>query len=67
MKNVGKTDRIVRLLVALLAVVLYFTDVLPGVWGIVAIALASIFLVTSLVSFCPLYAILGINTCRKAT
>ena len=63
MKNLGKVDGIIRLIVALVLVVLYFTDILSGIWGILAMVGASIFVVTSLVSFCPLYTIFGINTC----
>lgn len=64
MKNVGKIDRIIRIILALVAVSLYYFDILTGTWGIVAIVLASIFVITSFISFCPLYAIFGINTCK---
>jgi uncharacterized membrane protein HdeD (DUF308 family) len=63
MKNMGKTDRIIRIIIAVILVSLYVADVLSGIWGILAIVVASIFVVTSLVSFCPLYTLLGINTC----
>ncbi|PLK45831.1 DUF2892 domain-containing protein [Emticicia sp. TH156] len=65
MKNIGSTDRIARFLVALLALILYFTKVLTGVWGIVALVAGGIFLITALINYCPLYSIFGINTCRK--
>lgn len=64
MKNVGKIDRIIRIILALVAVSLYYFDILTGTCGIVAIVLASIFVITSFISFCPLYAIFGINTCK---
>ncbi len=64
MKNVGKIDRIIRIILALAAVSLYYFDILTGTWGIVAIVVASIFVITSFISFCPLYAIFGINTCK---
>ncbi|MBA4850634.1 DUF2892 domain-containing protein [Emticicia sp. BO119] len=63
MKNLGKIDRIIRLMVSVVLIVLYYTDVVSGTWGILAMVVASIFVVTSLVSFCPLYTIFGINTC----
>ena len=63
-KNMGGVDRIVRLLVAALIAVLYFADVIPGTLGIILLVLAVIFFITSLVSFCPLYAPFGINTCK---
>jgi hypothetical protein len=63
-KNMGNTDRMVRVLIAAVVAVLYFTGVISGTIGIVLIALAAIFLLTSLVSFCPLYAPFGISTCQ---
>ena len=56
-------DRSVRIGIALLAVVLYFTDILSGTLGVVALVVAGVFLLTSVISFCPLYAIFGITTC----
>ncbi len=61
--NMGSMDRSIRIGIALLAVVLYFTDILTGTLGIVALVLAGVFLLTSVISFCPLYAIFGITTC----
>ncbi len=63
-KNMGGVDRILRLLIAALIAVLYFTDVIPGTLGIVLLVIAVIFFLTSLVSFCPLYAPFGISTCK---
>ncbi len=60
--NMGSMDRSVRIGIALLAVVLYFTDILTGTLGIVALIVAGVFLLTSVISFCPLYAIFGITT-----
>ena len=61
--NMGSMDRSIRIGIALLAVVLYFTNILTGTLGIVALVLAGVFLLTSVISFCPLYAIFGITTC----
>lgn len=61
----GSTDKIIRILIALVVVVLYWQGIIPGTLGIVLLALAAIFVFTSLVSFCPLYLPLGINTCKK--
>lgn len=63
-KNMGSTDKLVRVIIAILIAVLYFTGVLKGTLGIVLLVLAGIFIVTSLVSFCPLYTIFGWNTCK---
>ncbi|HCY88909.1 MAG TPA: DUF2892 domain-containing protein [Chitinophagaceae bacterium] len=62
-KNMGSTDKIVRLIVAAVLVILFYTGKLTGTLGIIALAVAGIFALTSLVSFCPLYSIFGINTC----
>ncbi|GAB3525111.1 YgaP family membrane protein [Emticicia fontis] len=65
MKNLGKIDRIIRVIIAFAVVSLYYTDVLSGIMGLLAVALASISLITSLVSFCPLYSAIGVNTHGK--
>ena len=64
-KNMGGSDKIIRAVVAAIIAVLFFTNVLPGIIGIVLLVLAGIFLLTSLISFCPLYVPLGISTCKK--
>ena len=61
--NMGGLDRIIRTSIALLAIALYFTNILTGTLGIVALVFAGVFLLTSVISFCPLYAIFGITTC----
>lgn len=62
-KNMGKVDRAVRALIALVMVGLYFGNIVTGVLGIVLMAAAGIFFLTSLISFCPLYTVVGFNTC----
>jgi uncharacterized membrane protein len=62
-KNMGTADRIVRLLLAAVIAVLYFTNTIAGTLGIVLLILAGVFVLTSLVSFCPLYTLVGLNTC----
>lgn len=63
-KNMGSVDRIIRILIAAVIAVLFFTKVITGTLGIVLLVLAGIFLLTSLVSFCPLYVLFGIKTCK---
>ena len=63
-KNMGNMDRIIRTLIVLVVAALYFTNVIGGTLAIVLGAVAGIFLLTSLVSFCPLYAIFGISSCK---
>jgi hypothetical protein len=62
-KNMGNADRIIRIIAAAIIAILYFTGTLSGTLGIVLLVLAGIFVLTSLVSFCPLYAPFGIKTC----
>ena len=62
-KNMGNADRVIRLILAAIFVVLYFTGTVTGTVGIVLLVLGAVFVLTSLVSFCPLYTIVGLNTC----
>ena len=62
-KNMGNTDRIIRIILAAIVAVLYFTNIITGTLGIILLVLAGVFVVTSFVSFCPLYALVGLNTC----
>lgn len=64
-KNMGGADKAIRIALAVLVVVLYALGMIEGTLAIVLGAFAGIFLLTSLVSFCPLYTIVGINTCKK--
>lgn len=63
--NMGTTDRIIRVIIAVIIAALYFTNTITGTLGVVLLALAGIFVLTSIVSFCPLYLPFGINTCKK--
>jgi len=62
-KNMGTADKIIRLIVAAVLAFLFYNGTITGTLGIVAVVAAAIFALTSLVSFCPLYPLLGINTC----
>lgn len=62
-KNMGATDKAIRILVAVIIAGLYFGNVITGTMAIVLMVLAVVFLLTSLINFCPLYAIFGMNTC----
>ena len=64
-KNMGTIDKTIRILVAVVVVVLYFTHVISGVLAIILLVLSAIFIVTSLISFCPLYLPLGLSTRNK--
>lgn len=62
-KNMGTTDKAIRLIIAIVIAILYFTDTISGTLGIVLLAVAGIFVLTSLINFCPLYTLFGIQTC----
>jgi len=61
--NMGNADRWIRLLIAATALVLYFTSTVSGTLGIVLLVLAIIFALTSMVKFCPIYAVFGMRSC----
>lgn len=61
--NMGNADRVIRVLLAAVIAILFFTNTITGTMGIVLLSLAGVFVLTSLVSFCPLYTIFGLSTC----
>ena len=63
--NVGIIDTVVRILIALIVIGLYFMNVITGTPAIVLLVVAGVFLITGLIKFCPLYMILGINSDKK--
>lgn len=63
-KNVGSTDKIIRIVLAALIAVLYLTNVISGTLAIVLLIFAVILVLTSFFSFCGLYTLLGISTCK---
>ncbi|MFA7274614.1 MAG: DUF2892 domain-containing protein [Crocinitomicaceae bacterium] len=63
-KNLGNADRAVRLIVAAIIAILYFTNTISGTLAIILGVVAIIFVATSLINFCPLYSLVGINTCK---
>jgi hypothetical protein len=64
-KNMGSTDKIIRIVIAIVIAALFFTNVISGVLGIILLVLAGVFVLTSLISFCPLYTLFGMSTCPK--
>ncbi len=63
-KNMGMADRSIRILIALVIAVLLYMDIITGTLGIILLVVAGVFVLTSMISFCPLYTLLGINTCK---
>jgi len=65
-RNVGIIDKVIRILIAVIIAVLYFTNVISGTLGIILLIFASILVITSLINFCPLYLPFSINTWKKS-
>lgn len=61
-KNMGGADRMIRFIVAIAVVALYYFNVIDGTLAYILMALAAIFVLTSFVSFCPVYKLVGLNT-----
>lgn len=59
----GNADKIIRMILAAIFVLLYFTGTITGTFGIILLVLAAVFVLTSFISFCPLYALVGLSTC----
>lgn len=64
-KNMGTADKAIRVLVALAIAIAYFAGILSGTTAVVLLVLAAVFLLTSLIGFCPLYLPFGIRTNKK--
>ena len=62
-KNMGNADRIIRIIIAAIIGILYFTNVISGTLAIVLLVLSVVFFLTSIISFCPLYSIFELKTC----
>jgi hypothetical protein len=63
-KNMGTADKIIRIIIAAIIAALYFMGTISGTLGIVLLVLAIVFVLTSLIGFCPLYTLFGIKTCK---
>jgi len=64
-KNMGTIDKVIRILVAVVVVVLFFTSIISGTLAYILLALSAVFVVTSLLGFCPLYLPVGLSTKKK--
>ena len=63
-KNIGATDKIIRLALAAIVAVLYFTKTIEGTTAIALGIVAIVLTLTSLINFCPLYTVIGKSTCK---
>lgn len=61
--NMGITDKIIRFILAAVFVALYFTNTVTGTFGILLLVFAGVFVLTSVISFCPLYTLIGFSSC----
>jgi hypothetical protein len=64
-KNMGPLDKALRVLFAAVVAILYFAGVINGILAFILLLLALVFIITSLISFCPLYPLFKINTRKK--
>jgi DUF2892 family protein len=62
-KNMGTTDRVIRVLLAVVFFILYFTGIVTGGFGFLLLVVGFVFVATSAVSLCPLYSLLGFSSC----
>lgn len=63
--NMGTADKAIRISIALVLIALYFSGQISGTLAIVLLVFSGIFIATSFMSFCPLYAPFGISTRKK--
>jgi hypothetical protein len=63
--NIGLIDRIIRIIIAIIIAVLYFTNQISGIAAIILGIIAVIILLTSIIGYCPLYALFKISTKKK--
>lgn len=64
-KNIGSTDKIIRIILAITVVILFYMNVISGTLALILGAFAIILLITSFINFCPLYFPFGISTRKK--
>jgi len=66
-KNMGIADIAIRLFLAAVISILYITNAISGTFGVIALVIAGLFIITSFIGVCPLYSILGLTTRKKKT
>ncbi|VXA94751.1 YgaP family membrane protein [Maribacter litoralis] len=63
-KNLGSTDRFIRLFIAVALLTTFYTETVTGTLGYILAAVAGVLIFTTFISFCPIYSLLGINSCK---
>jgi hypothetical protein len=64
-KNMSSYDKLIRLGISIVLIILYYKQVLTGTVGIISLLVAFLLTLTSLISFCPIYKVLGISSCKR--
>lgn len=64
-RNMSNVDRVIRVIVAAIFAYLYFAGIVTGALGIILLVLGAVFLLTSIVAFCPLYTLFKFSTFKK--
>lgn len=59
----GSADSVIRLIIAAVIVILFITNVIASTLGIILLIIAGILVLTSFISFCPIYYMLWVKTC----
>lgn len=65
--NINGTDKITRIVLAMILAASYFTDVVTGTAGIVVLIVGGVLLLTAFMNFCPIYHFLGLSTKKSTT
>jgi len=65
-KNMGTVDRVIRVLLAVVVLILYLTGNITGLAAVILGIIALVFVLTSIIGFCPLYVPFKISTIKKS-
>ncbi len=60
----GKIDRITRIIIAAIVAILYWQNIIEGTLAYILLAISGVFVLTSFISFCPIYAAIGLKTTK---
>jgi len=63
-KNMGKVDKGIRILIALILLIAIYLELVATPWSIVLLVISAVLVLTSFISFCPMYTLFGISTCK---
>lgn len=64
-KNIGQTDKSIRIIIAIVIGILIYMEILTGTLAYIFLAVSAVLVITSFINFCPIYALFGINSCKK--